>query len=327
MSRHRALLLGGLLTLAVPALAQEAGPTLLVPEANSYVASGGYKLRVTGSGSSLAADIFAPVAVTEGGAAFVQAKLDYGSNRETHWGKFSLGRVTRAMLDERHVVGVNAFVDLGKKGAYDTVMGQASLGAEYERIGPGRHPDSLRFGANFYQPFRDYTDPARGVGGNVPRRGIDAFVAWSRAMGDKLRYGARASLFYYPATATRRSRGIGTLSLDGTTKLGLPRGTTLTGRVTTRYTPGEPLAPRLGVELRHAFQKTARAKPVGDLRPSRYCRVEAGEERLNQLVCRGTTKRRAATREDILDTGDKAKGAFTVPPPDRHLGYGSLYIP
>ncbi|WP_375689243.1 hypothetical protein [Pseudooceanicola sp. LIPI14-2-Ac024] len=322
-----AFLLGGLLALTPPALGQEARSTLLVPGANAYAASGGYALHLSGAATAFSADVFTPFRLSEHGADFIQARVSYGGSSTASWGRVSFGKVSRKVLSPRQIVGVNAYVDVGKKSTSDRIVGQVTLGGEYERLGLGPDADSLRFGANLYQPFRDYTDPAKGPAGNVPRHGLDAFVAWSRAVGEKLRFGARASLFFYPATTTRNSQGIGTLSLDGMTTRGLPPGASLTGRVTARYTPGEPLAPLLNVEFRQAFQKSARARPVGGLRPSRYCRVEAGEERLEQLVCQGVTKRRKARREDILDTGERAKGAFTVAPPERHLGYGTLYIP
>lgn len=329
MSRAPAYLLACLLVTGTAAPAQEAGPTLLMPGATSYAASGGYALSLNDGGGRLSVDLFAPARVGDGRAAFTQAKLRYGTDNRREWGSLSLGRAMRFALDDRRVIGFNAYLDTVKRAAHDRFMGQIGVGAEYEISGAGSDPASLRFGSNVYLPFRDYTAARLKLSGGVPRQGMDSFVSVSRGFGKGLRLGTRLSIFHYPETGTRDERGIATLALEGTLSNGLPKGTTLTARLTGRYSPGAEIEPRLRVELRRVLRKPKAAgkRPVGALQPSRNCSIHGAASALDRLDCGSDRTYTARKKHEMIQEGETAGGSHTVPPPQRQLGYGTVYVP
>lgn len=315
------------------ALSETNGTTLLRQPAMSYAASGSYELALSDDWSSLAFDLFAPLrASVDGRASFADIKLGFSGKALTNNTNLSFGKVWRRAAGQDRIFGVNGYLDFGKKDGISTVMSQATFGLEYEIANPGRFVSTnLTFGSNLYLPLADYTAPRFGIGSGtyVLRRGMDSYVAWSRNMGDGMRMGARLSVFHYPATTTRSTRGIGTLSLTSQITRGLPKGMSFNAGLTSRYTPGEPLAPRLRLQIQRSLPRTAGfgKRNIGNLQPSSSCTIVPGRNPLDQLQC-GEGQYTAMKKHDYytLETADP-EATVTVPAPERQLGYGILYVP
>ncbi len=327
-----ALALGGLAPLpARSQTAETATPSLLQPGALAYAASGSYGLSYSGDTAAGSFDLFAPVSVGQRSARFAQVRLGFTGTSAERDGRLSLGGIWRMLPDPEHVFGLNAYVDLGGRTSSGRIMGQASLGMEYESARASRLGQSrLTFGSNLYIPFADYTARAMGIEGSLPRRGLDGYIAWSRQLTRGFGLGSQLSLFHYPATRTRPSRGIATFTVNGSITRGLPEGSSLQAGLTGRYTADQPLDPRLSLQYRWALTPASRSGggPVGDLQPPRNCVIVPGARRVDRLDCGPASRRRAQRIRDFhVIEGPRASGAATVPPPQRSLGYGTLYVP
>ncbi|KAA2314648.1 hypothetical protein DL237_07060 [Pseudooceanicola sediminis] len=318
-----------------PARSGPAATTLLRPKAISYAADGGYALSFNRNWGSLSFDIFTPRRVILGNdglgeVSFDHVALAFSGNDSAHSAQLSYGRVWRTSLSANRVLGINGYLDFGKRAAIDEVMAQATVGLEYEIALQGvETATNLTFGSNLYLTLDDYTRARYSSSAWVPRRGVDSYVAWSQTVGSGLQMGARASLFQYPATATRQARGIGTLSLTSRVTRGLPQGTSLSAALTGRFTPGEVIAPRLKLQLRRSRPviHAQGTRPVGTLQPSRKCSIRPAATRLDRLDCGRRAYHPRRMHEYYRPKGTRTEGTVSVPTPRRRLGYGSLYVP
>lgn len=322
------------LVLALPAFAGSE-TTLLRPRAISYAPSGSSVLNIQRDWSSLTLNLLAPQGQRRLGGlgmgqGFTHLTLGYAGNDSQRDISVSLGQAWRQAVSDSMIIGVNAYLDFGQQPISHQIMSQATLGVEYESAsGYGMGQGNLVFGSNLYLPFADYTAPRFGLDGWVPRRGMDSYIALTRSPRAGLTYGTRLSVFHYPASTYRAARGIGTFSVTGEMTRGLPEGSALSADLTGRYTPGEPLTPRLELEYRQQLVPPAPQgqQVVGPLRPSRDCDIVEGDTRLERLDC-GRSQYEATRRHQVYRPhGRDTEAAVTVPAPRRRLGYGGFYVP
>ena len=310
-----------------PLLSQTA---LLRQDAGSYSASGSYGIALTRGWADLSFGIFAPGRASRSGARFTELQLAFAGSRTDHTARLTFGRVGRMALDESRVLGLNAYLDLGQRSGVDALLAQASLGLEYEHAITGAFRDwRLRFGSNLYLPFADYTAPRYDSGAEVPRAGIDTYLSWSRAVGTGLDLSGRFSLFHYPASATRAARGLGTLTLTGRMTRNLPEGSALEAHIGTRFEPGSPPAPALSLTYSRLLPRpgAAASAPIGSLRPARDCRVVPEARGTDRIFCGADDYSPQSRPPHAQPPAAPDTFGLAVPPPRRHLGFGTFFTP
>ncbi len=322
------------LALFCPAFAA-AQTSLLRAGAGSYAASGSYGITVNRDWADLSFGLLLPGRASMASALFNAFRAAVSGSAEDQTAQLGYGRISRVALGPDRVLGLNAYVELGKQAGMPDLLGQASLGVEYEQAITGALQDwRLSFGSNLYMPFADYTAPRFGSSAAVPRAGIDGYLSWRRSFGSGLDIGGRLSLFHYPASPTRAARGLGTLSLTSRFTGSLPEGSAVEARLGTRFEPGNAPVPSLRLTYRHRLPHpgASASAPVGPLRPASDCHVvpdARGPERIScappdlqtpdyQPQARPT---RARTRAPAPALG------LVVPAPQRHLGFGSPFTP
>ncbi|SLN38405.1 hypothetical protein PSM7751_01733 [Pseudooceanicola marinus] len=319
-----------LLSRPIPTAQANPATSLLRPGAVSYAASGSYGLAARDNWAELSFGLFTPSVVTDRRGRFDALRFSLTGNRQDQTLRFSWGRAWRSVLPGGQVWGINSYLDLGAPPGRNRLMGQASLGVEYEQATSWALQGSrLRFGSNLYLPFADYASRQTLSGTNVPRAGLDGYLDWTRSLGTGLELGGRLSLFHYAATSERDARGIGTLSLKGRMTRYLPPGSALEARLGARYTPGEAAVPRLSMTYTRAIPHpgASASAPIGALRPASDCRIRPEAQGIERLDC-GPTSYDPLTPYEVYGPGGRRPPVtVTVPTPERNLGYGTLFVP
>lgn len=158
---------------------------VLLPENGTPIAtsvSGGLHYGLS-SGGALRFDLFQPLRRDEDSALLLDLGVAAGLSSDFDFGGVTAraGLVYRKRQDERHIYGLNAYIEGAKPAGSDSFMGLLSFGGEYEI----RSQDQLGFtqiGGNLYIPFDDYTDTQTyGRQAAAPRAGVDAYVSVGRS--------------------------------------------------------------------------------------------------------------------------------------------------
>ncbi|MBR9763601.1 MAG: hypothetical protein GYB53_08775 [Rhodobacteraceae bacterium] len=304
--------------------------TLLRQGAGSYAASGAYGLSLNRNWADLSFGLLLPGQASSRGARFTELQASFAGSAADQTVRLGYGRISRLALGPDRVLGLNAYVELGKQAGMPDLLGQASLGVEYEQAIAGVLQDwRLSFGSNLYLPFADYTAARFYTGAAVPRAGIDGYLAWQQSFGSGLDLGGRLSLFHYPASATRAARGLGTLSLTGRMTRALPEGSALEARLSTRFEPGNAPVPSLRLTYNHRIPHpgAGASAPVGPLRPASDCHVVPGARGPERISCAPPDYRPQSRPLQARGRTPPPALGLVVPAPQRHLGFGTLFTP
>ena len=324
-----------LLTLQVAVTSAEQAPTtpsfVLLPSGGDGVAvSGGARLSFGEFGGSAGLDIFGPIRETKNGWLFYDFGFSTSLDEHLDVGATSVyaGLVYRYKLNERSILGFNAYVDGGRQSGDSDFMGLASLGVEYENRFDEQQ-GFIQLGGNAYFAFDDYTDIAKyGRLSSAPRNGLDAYASYGR---DFNGYGLRGtvSAFNYSKTDSANALTGYRADLELEYWRGLPVGMTTVFGLGVRDDNRSGVDPAIvaSAKLNWTFgNRSTGTVPTHDCAVVRDAKAEAridcGEAVIRSIDGPVFTKG-GQIAPDVVET----RRLVRINPPRRHLGFGTPFTP
>jgi len=240
---------------------------------------------------------------------------------------FTAGLFYRYSLAETSVLGFNAYVEGTRSDADGELLGQASVGAEYEY----RPVDGDWFaqgGGNYYRPFDDYTNVAEfGNLSAAPREGLDAYISVGRDFDGLSLRGSLIGFNYFDTPTALALTGYG-LDTEIETSRGLPDGMNVgvsLGLRTDSRDASEPSA-IFGVSLEYAFGGGGRRVPDRDCA---LVRVEGEQPQVDcgeAVILMADGDITGKEDEPVARPLPGPRGVI-VDRPRRNLGFGSAFVP